>query len=370
MQISDRIRSAGRRFRSAKKKPGTPPGTLVYEGDVPSGPVRIHVYDFNHAELVERDVDEIASLNTYVNTTSTTWINVDGVHDAAVVDEIGRQFAIHPLTLEDIMSPHQRPKVEEYPGYTYVVLQMMHYDNDRIALRPEQVSIIIMSGVVISFQESIVGDAFDPVRQRLREGRGRLRGGGADFMLYALIDVIVDYYMFILGALGDHIDILEDDVLADPSPVIIRRISHIRREVSILRKSIWPLRDAILALERSDRPYMSEANAIYFRDVYDHAVRTIEIIESEREVLATVTDLHVSTLSYRMNEIMKVLAIIATFFLPLTFIAGVYGMNFDPDASPLNMPELTWHFGYPYSLLLMLAVAMGMFIYFRRKGWL
>ena len=370
MPISDRIRSATRRIGRSKKEPGTPPGTLIYEGEVPAGPVRIYVYDFDQDKLVEREVDEIASLGTYRDSTSTTWINVDGVHDAAVVEEIGRQFDIHPLTLEDVMSPDQRPKVEEYPGYTYVVLQMMHYDHDPISLRPEQVSIVLMKGVVLSFQEAIEGDAFDPVRQRLREGGDQIRGGGADYLLYVLVDVIVDYYMHILEALGDHIDDLEDEVIADPSPAIIRRISAIRRKVSLVRKSIWPLRDAVLALERSERSYMSKANKIYFRDVYDHAVRTIEIIESAREVLATVTDLHVSTLSYRMNEIMKVLAIIATFFLPLTFIAGVYGMNFDPDASPLNMPELTWDYGYLYALLLMSAVAVGMFIYFRRREWL
>ena len=370
MPISDRIRLATRRVGSATKEPGTPPGTLVYEGEVPPEPVRFQVYDFDQDGLVELEGDEISTLGQYRDSTSTTWINVDGVHDAPVVDEIGRQFNIHPLTLEDIMSPDQRPKVEEYPGYTYVVLQMMHYDDDRIELRPEQVSIVVMSGVILSFQEGIVGDAFDPVRQRLRESGGRIRGGGADYLLYTLVDVIVDYYMYILEAIGDHIDELEDAVLADPSPAIIRRISHLRRMVTLIRKAVWPLRDAVLALERSERSYMSKAHAIYFRDVYDHAVRTIEIIESAREVLATVTDLHVSTLSYRMNEIMKVLAIIATFFLPLTFIAGVYGMNFDPDASPLNMPELTWYYGYPFSLVLMLAVAAGMFIYFRRKEWL
>lgn len=370
MPISERIRTATLRFKPMKKKPGAPPGTLVYEGREPPRPVRIQVFDFGPDEVVERDVDDVSTLGGYRDTASTTWINVDGVHDVAIVEQIGKLFDVHPLTLEDVVSPDQRPKVEEYPAYTYVVIQMMHYDHEHIELQTEQVSLILSSGVVISFQESIEGDAFTPVRQRLRDGSGSIRIRGADYLLYALIDVIVDYYMVVLEGIGEHIDDVEDEVLVDPSPDMVRRISSIRRKVTHMRKSIWPLRDVILSLERSERAYISKENHVFFRDVYDHAVRTIEIIESERDVLATVTDLHVSTLSFRMNEIMKVLAIIATFFLPLTFIAGVYGMNFNPDASPLNMPELSWFYGYPFALALMLLVALGMFIYFRRRGWL
>ena len=370
MAISDRIRTAAEHLRPRKKAPGSPPGTLVYEGEERPQPVHIQVYDYGPEELVEEEVEQLERLATFRHSPSTTWVNVDGVHDVAIVEIIGRLFDIHPLTLEDIVSPDQRPKVEEYPNYTYVVVQMMHYDHERLELITEQVSLIVKEGLVISFQESIEGDVFDPIRQRLREGSGSIRTRGADYLLYALIDVIVDYYMVVLEGMGEHIEDLEDAVLSDPSPQMVQRISGIRRKATHLRKTIWPLRDAVLALERSERSYMSKEHRVFFRDVYDHTVRTIEIIESAREVLATVTDLHVSALSFRMNEIMKVLAIIATFFLPLTFIAGVYGMNFDPEASPLNMPELNWYFGYPFSLVLMGLVAAGMFVYFRRNGWL
>lgn len=214
------------------------------------------------------------------------------------------------------------------------------------------------------------GDVFDPVRQRLREERGRIRAGGADYLAYALIDVIVDYYMAILEGLGEHIETLEDEVTTTPEPDVMRRISQLRRKVVFLRRSIWPLRDVVVALERSDRPFMAPETDIFFRDVYDHTVRTVELIESAREVLATLTDLHLSTLSFQMNKIMKVLAIIATFFLPLTFIAGVYGMNFNPERSPLNMPELNWFYGYPFAWGVMLATALLMYVLFRRAGWL
>ena len=353
-----------------KKKPGTAPGTLIYEGHEPDHPVRLQVYDYDVDHLEERELDDAAACAMYREQATTTWINVDGVYDVNLIERLGTLFDIHTLTLEDIVSTDQRPKVEEYPAYIYVVLQMMHYEHEQALLVPEQVSLIIRPGIVLSFQESIKGDLFDPVRQRLRDNQGRIRAGGADYLAYALIDVIVDHYMDILESLGEHIEDLEDEVTTHPSPDVMHRINRLRRKIVLLRRSVWPLRDVIMALERSERPFMSQETDIFFRDVYDHTVRTIEIIESAREVLATLTDLHLSTLSFRMNEIMKILAIIATFFLPLTFIAGIYGMNFNPDASPLNMPELNWFFGYPFALGIMVCVALGMYIFFRRKGWL
>lgn len=363
-------RRTGRGVSGRKKLPGTRPGTLVYEGEAPPAPVTIHVYDYDAEALHEHTLEEAAACARFRQPDTVSWINVDGLHDVKLVGELGRQFDIHPLTLEDIVSPHQRPKLEEYPHYLYVVLQMMHYDHDQATLEAEQVSLVIGEGFLLSFQESIEGDVFDPVRQRLRETRGRIRTAGADYLAYALIDVVVDYYLHILEGLGEHIEELEDEVTAEPNPALMRRINGFRRQVAHLRRSIWPLRDVILGLERSEHVSMSSETGVFLRDVYDHTVRTIELIEAERDLLASVTDLHLSTLSFRMNEIMKILAIIATFFLPLTFIAGVYGMNFNPAASPLNMPELNWDYGYPYAVGLMVLVAAGMYLYFRRKGWL
>lgn len=370
MKLSKPLHAVTARLRPGRKQPGAAPGTLVYEGAREPGPVRVHVYDYDADRLEERTLEDVAACIAYRDRETTTWINVDGVHDVELVEQLGRIFDIHPLTLEDIVSTDQRPKMEEYPGYVFVVLQMMHYDHARVALASEQVSFVIGPGYLVSFQESVEGDVFDPVRQRLREQRGRIRGAGADYLAYALIDVVVDYYMEILEGLGEHIEDLEDEVTVEPGPDVIHRINRLRRKVVLLRRSIWPLRDVVTALERSERPFMSPETDVFFRDVYDHTVRTVELIESAREVLATLADLHLSTLSFRMNEIMKVLAIISTFFLPLTFIAGIYGMNFNPEASPFNMPELNWFFGYPFAWAVMLAVALVMYLFFRRKGWL
>ena len=364
------LRAAQRRLRPRKKPPGAVPGTLIYEGDEPVGPARLGVFDYGPDHVEERGLDDAEACARYRDPETVTWIDVDGVHDVALVERLGSLFGLHPLTLEDVVSPDQRPKLEEYPGYVYVVLQMMHYDHDALTIEAEQVSLIVGDGFVLSFQESKEGDVFEPVRQRLREGRGLLRKHGADFLAYALIDVIVDHYMDILEGLGEHIEDLEDDVTTRPDTDRLRDINRLRRKVIGLRRSIWPLRDVIAALERADHPFITDAVDPYLRDVYDHTVRTVELIESAREILASLVELHLSTVSNRMNEVMKVLTIISVFFLPLTFIVGVYGMNFNPEASPLNMPELNWAFGYPAAWGLMLGVAFVMFLFFRRKGWL
>lgn len=361
---------ARRRRASRRRKHAQPPGSLVYAGEKPSSPVRIRVYDYDDDRLEEHVLEAAADWRPYRDSKTVTWIDVDGVHDVEMLRQIGSAFGIHDLTLEDIVHSNQRPKMEEYANYVFVVLQMMHYDHDTADVEAEQVSLIFGDGFVISFQEMKEGDAFEPVRKWLRDHRGRIRRSGADFLTYSLIDVVVDHYLDILEGLGEHIEDLEDVVASDPHPEIMKRIVGLRRRVMLLRRSIWPLRDVISALERSELPFIAAETDHYFRDVYDHAVRTSEMIESSREILSSLSDLHLSALSYRMNDIMKMLAIIATFFLPLTFIAGVYGMNFDPGSSPLNMPELTWYFGYPFALTLMGSVALGMFIFFRRRGWL
>ena len=364
------LRKAQRRLNPHRKAPGTAPGTLVYEGDRPPGPVSIEVIDYDAEQLEEAVVEDVEACVRYHEADAVAWINVEGVHDIPLVGRFGEIFGLHPLTLEDIVSTDQRPKLEEYPEYVYIVVQMMHYDDETGTVEPEQVSLIVGEGFLISFQEGMQGDVFEPVRQRLRESRGLIRQRGADYLAYALIDVIVDYYMDILEGLGEHIETLEDEITRRPDANLLRDINVLRRRVTTLRRSIWPLRDVILALERTDRPFITDYIDPYLRDVYDHTVRTVELIESAREILTSLVELHLSMASHRMNEVMKVLTIIATFFLPLTFIAGIYGMNFNPDASPLNMPELNWFFGYPFAWSLMLGVAAVMYLFFRRKGWL
>ena len=352
------------------KKPGAAPGTLVYQGEEVLGPPRITVFDFTAQALEEKVVTDVSECARFRDPATVTWLDIEGVHDVDLVARLGPYFDIHPLTLEDIVHTRQRPKMEEYPQYIYVVLKMLHYHHETCELADEQVSLVLGPGYVISFQEAREGDVFDPVRLRLREARGRIRKAGADYLAYALIDLIVDYYLDVLEGLGEHIEALEDRILGSPDDDVLRQINKLRRHVLFMRRSIWPLRDVIMGLERSDLPFMHDETHVFFRDVYDHTMRTTEIIEASREVLASMIDLHMSALSNRMNEVMKVLAIISTFFLPLTFIAGVYGMNFNPEASPLNMPELNWFWGYPFSLALMAVTALWMYVFFRRKNWL
>ncbi|MEX2401482.1 MAG: magnesium/cobalt transporter CorA [Rhodothermales bacterium] len=347
-----------------------PPGTLHYTGPASSEAVRIRVYDYDDQHLEETELETGAAVGAYRDADTVSWIDVDGIHDVEILREIGTSFGVHDLTLEDILHTHQRPKMEEYEGYVFVVLQMLHYDHESAELHPEQVSLIFGKGFVISFQETMEGDAFEPVRAWLREHRGRIRRSGADYLAYALIDVIVDQYMAVLEGLGEHIEALEDVVASEPHPEMMQQINAMRRRIMTLRRSIWPLRDVASALERSELPFIAAETDHYFRDVYDHAIRAAEMTEAAREILSSLGDIHLSALSFRMNDIMKMLAVIATFFLPLSFIASVYGMNFDPAASPLNMPELEWYFGYPFALTLMSGVALTMFVFFRRRGWL
>ena len=353
-----------------KRKPGLAPGALVYEGNRPASAVKVHLFDYDAQALEESILSDADGCGAYRARPTVTWLDIDGVHDINIVDKIGRAYDIHPLTLEDVVHTRQRPKMEEYPEYVYVVLQMLHYDHVACELDAEQVSLILGPGYVLSFQEAKEGDVFEPIRMRLRENHGRIRRSGADYLAYALIDLIVDYYLEVLGGLGEHIEDLEDAVAEDPQPQHLQQISTLRQYVRILRRSIWPLRDVMTRLERSSVPFISPETSVYFRDVYDHALSTMELIDSSREMLASMVELYQSTVSFKMNEVMKVLTIISTFFLPLSFIAGLYGMNFDPEASPWNMPELGWAYGYPVALGLMGGVAMVMFVYFRRKGWL
>ena len=346
------------------------PGTIVYDGEAPTTPVAIHLFDFDDEHLEEHPLDRADATREYKQRPTVTWLDVDGVHNEEIVQTIGRIFDIHALTLEDIVNTNQRAKLEEYPEYVYVVLQMLHYDHETCRLESEQVSLILGDTYVISFQEAKEGDVFEPIRTRLREHRGRIRRSGADYLAYALIDLIVDYYLEVLDGLGRHIEELEDEVAENPEPEHLQRINDLREYVRLLRRSIWPVRDVTSRLERMELPFMSSETSVYFRDVYDHTLNTMELIDSSREMLSSMIDLYQSTVSFRMNEVMKVLTIIATFFLPLGFLAGLYGMNFNPEVSPLNMPELGWYYGYPYALALMAIVAVGMFIYFRRKGWL
>jgi len=288
---------------------------------------------------------------------------LDGIHQLDNIEKIGEHFKIHPLVLEDIMNTGQRPKMEDFNDYLFIVLKMLSYDEEENETKTEQVSLILSSKFVISFQES-EGDVFDPVRERIRSDRGRIRKMGVDYLAYSLIDAIVDNYFMVLEKIGEKIEDIEDELVKNPTPEVLHTIHRLKRELIFLRKSVWPLREVISRLERWESPLIDKSIDIYLRDVYDHTIQVIDALETFRDMLSGMLDIYLSSLSNRMNEVMKVLTIIATIFIPLTLISSIYGMNFK------YMPELDWFWGYPLVYTVMLAVSAVMLIYFRRKKWL
>ncbi|MGB3944262.1 MAG: magnesium/cobalt transporter CorA [Methanothrix sp.] len=347
-------------------KVGLPPGTLVHVGEERTEPVRITVLDYDEDSLHEFCPTSIDQCSDFRDSPSVTWIDVVGVHRPEVVEKIANCFGIHPLVQEDVVHTEQRPKMEDYDDYVFIVLKMLTSPDEPDGddeIRSEQLSLIVGRGFVLSFQET-EGDVFDPVRDRIRKSKGKIRRRGADYLAYSLIDAVVDNYFPILEAAGEELELLEDELLADPSSDASQQIHQMKREMIFLRKSVWPLRDVISRLARGESEIFSDSTAIYLRDVYDHTVQVIEEIETIREILSGMLDIYLSTISNRMNEVMKVLTIIATIFIPLTLVAGIYGMNFD------YMPELHWRYGYPAVLLFLTSAGVIMLIYFRRRRWI
>ena len=292
-----------------------------------------------------------------------TWINIDGVHKLDNIEKVGKHLKIHPLVLEDIVHTGQRPKMEDFNDYLFVVLQMLQYNEKENETKTEQVSIILGANYVISFQED-EGDVFDLIRERIRTDRGRIRRMGSDYLAYSLLDAIVDNYFMVLEKIGEKIEDIEDELIKNPAQEVLHAIHSLKRELVFLRKSVWPLREVISRLERWDSHLIDKSMDIYLRDVYDHTIQVIDALETFRDMLSGMLDIYLSSVSNRMNEVMKVLTIIATIFIPLTLITGIYGMNFK------YMPELDWSWGYPMVYIAMLMVSGVMLVYFRRKRWL
>jgi magnesium transporter len=349
------------RMNKQKNKLGAPPGTLVYYGKESTDKVKITLIEYNETDYFEKDFFEIEECFKNTNPKMIKWINVDGIHDVSVIEKIGKQFDIHPLTQEDIVNTNQRPKFEDYDNYVASVMKMLYYDN---ALRSEQLTVLLLKGVVISFQEAHGGDAFDLIRTRLRQGKGRIRRMGADYLAYALIDAVVDCYFTILEKIGDKIEDLEEDLITEPGKETMKQLHHMKREMIFVRKAVWPMREMINNLERSETELILDSTDVYLRDVHDHTIRVIDTVETYRDLLSGMMDIYLSSVSNRMNEVMKVLTIITTIFVPVTFIAGVYGMNFD------YMPELHSKWGYPVTWAVMLTIMISLVIYFRKKKWL
>ncbi len=357
------LRKKRRKLVRRRAPVGSPPGTLVVEPDAPAPDVRVLAY--GPEGLEEKAVTSPAELQAFRDGWPIVWVNVDGLGSEAAIRELGEAFGLHKLVLEDIVHTGQRAKVEAYEDYLYVVLHQPVADT----LETEQVSLVLTRNAVLTFQER-PGDAFEPVRERLRQGKGMIRQRGADYLAYALVDAVIDSFFPVLERVGDQLELLEEEVLERPDKDTVTKIHDARRDLLGLRKAAWPHRDMANALVRDAGAFVTPETAIYLRDVYDHAIRILDLVEAFREVSSDLMNTYLSAVSNRMNEIMKVLTIIATIFIPLSFISGVYGMNFDTTASRWNMPELGWPFGYPLALGLMAGIAVAFLLYFRRKGWL
>ena len=344
-------------------KTGLPPGTVVHVGNKSDAPVKLMVMHFDEEHFVEYETSDIEACLKSIQQPGVTWLNVAGLHDPDLIETLGERLTLHPLVLEDIANTSQRPKVEDYEEFFFIVLKMLEYEQTEGQVQVEQVSLVLGENYLLSFQED-ESDVFDSVRTRLRNGAGRLRKLGPDYLAYSLIDAVIDNYFIILEQVGDEIEAIEEQVSSHPEQRPLPEIYRLKREMIALRRAVWPLREVIAALQHSESPLIQPGTVIYLRDVYDHTIQIMDTVESMRDLLSGMLDVYLSVLSNHMNEIMKVLTVFSTIFIPLTFLAGVYGMNFR------HFPEIDWPFGYAFFWLMCGAVVILMLLYYRRKRWL
>lgn len=388
-------------FPGRRSAPGTAPGTLTAPEVQRVEEVTIQVLAYDGDEVQEAEPASIAEALDQVGRRPTTWINVVGLHDLELLRMLGDRLGLHSLALEDVLHTHQRPKLEEYDDHLFIVLRQIHgLDGDpgkagnapgpgapagtaQMGERPageapggaahrdllnEQVTLFLGPGYVLTLQE-VARDVFEPVRERIRRGRGRIRQAGPAYLAYALIDALVDRFFPLLEDVGERIEVLEDELMERPSRDTLGRIHALRRELLALRRSVWPLREVINGFERQEPPLVGPEMRVFLRDLYDHSIQILDVLETYRDLATGMLDVYLSSVSNRMNEVMKVLTVMASIFIPLTFLAGIYGMNFDPQAGPLSMPELGWAWSYPVLWLVMITIAGGLWWYFRRRGW-
>lgn len=353
------------RLVKKSKRANLPPGTLVHVGDKKIETSKLSIFEYTPQSCEERqpNLEELSRVRAHP---SIVWLNVDGISDSQTIEKVGKLFDLHPLTLEDIMNTQQRPKLEVYQSYVYLVLKTLMWNADKEETESEQISIVLGSDFIITFQER-EGDTFGPIRERIRGDKGKTRKSGPDYLAYSLLDSIVDHYFVILERVGEKIEELDRRVLMNPTKSCLINLQRLKKEMLFVRRSIWPMRAVVGDMEKLEPEGSSLIHAstrLYLRDVYDHTIQLIETVETLRDVLSTMLEIYLSAVSHRLNEVLKLLAIISTIFMPLTFIVGLYGMNFK------HMPELEWQYGYPMVLALMSAVTAVMIIYFKRKKFL
>jgi len=357
-------RKGARLVKKRSKKAGLSPGSLVYIGEKKAEAIHINIMDYDELSFNEKEIKAVEDCFPFKDKPTVTWINIEGLQDTQLIQKLGDYFHLHPLILEDIVNTDQRPKIEDLNDYLYIVLKMITYDDSLEDIVIEQVSLVLGKNFVISFQEGIKGDIFDPLRDRIRTDKGKIRKMGSDYLAYGLMDAIVDNYFFILEKIGDKIEDLEDELIANPTKETLQIIHKLKRKLIFLRKSVWSLREVINTLVRGDSSLIQDSTDIYFRDIYDHTIQVIDTIETFRDIVSGMLDIYLSSISNKMNEIMKVLTIMSTIFIPLTFLAGIYGMNFE------FMPELKWHWGYPGLWCVMLFTSILMLINFKFRKWI
>jgi magnesium transporter len=350
-------------IKKRSRKSGLPPGSLVHIGERKVERPKISIMDYDETQSQEKETRAIEECFILKDKPTVTWANIDGLHQTEMLEKLGDCYGFHPLVLEDILNTDQRPKIEDYGDYVYIVLRSLDYNDQREEIESDQISIILGPNFVFSFQEK-EGDTFDPIRERIRTGKGRIRKMGADYLAYTLLDSIVDNYFIILEKLGERIEILEELLITRPTPQTLQTIHDLKREMIFLRKAVWPLREVVGSLERGDSSLIQPSTRVYLRDLYDHTIQVIDNVETFRDMIAGILDIYLSSVSNRLNAVMKVLTIIATIFMPLTFLAGIYGMNFK------YMPELQWRWGYPFIWFIMIGIGIFMLVYFKRKKWL
>jgi magnesium transporter len=361
----DRAASAATTLSAKKRsrKTGLPPGTLVHIGEQKIEKATVTIIDYDENKCQEKQAGTIEECLVFKDKLTVTWVAVKGLHDTEFIEKMGQCFNLHPLLLEDVLNTEQRPKIENYENYLFLVLKMISYDDERKGIKAEQISLVLGANHVISFQEREVS-VLDEIRSRIKINKGRIRKLGADYLAYSLIDIIIDNYFTVLEKLGETIDVLEEELVKNIRPQTLHHIHRLKWEMMLLRKSVWPLRELIGTLERGESELIQKTTCVYLRDVYDHTIQVIESVETYRDILSGMLDIYLSSINNKTNEIMKVLTMIATIFIPLTFIVGIYGMNFD------FMPELKIKWAYPALLLLMGVIAVFMAVYFRKKKWL
>jgi magnesium transporter len=347
-----------------RSKPGALPGTIA--PDPQSLHPEMQAFLYGKDKFVERDNVQLAEVSTLLGQQAVLWLNIDGLGDAATIEAIGNVFRFHRLALEDVVNQHQRPKVDDYGDYLFIVVRMVHGVDP---VTSEQLCIFLGPNYVVTFQD-LPGDSLGPVRERLRQATGKIREQGPDYLAYSLLDATIDGYYPVIEAISDRLELIEDEALAGGDENTMHKLRMMKHELMTVRRSIWPQREALGLLIRESHAQISAETRIYLRDCYDHVVQLIDLIEVYRELSMDLRDFYMSTVSNRINETMRVLTIVSTIFIPMTFIAGVYGMNFKTEVSPWNMPELGWYFGYPFSLALMLGTVTFMLVYFRRQGWI